>query len=163
MHFIVFHYVIVCFIAFHLFSLAVGGGMAQEHHFSGDAVPRAEWNQTHPSSPAPLPFPPLRSPQVRNRFPVKLRYFLLWGKANLAFPPHKALPGEASSSKYLEVSKDMRPRHSFNHREEIFEVLHSSHPWYFLSCPDRDVFSLDLGLQPYDSWCLGKKIICITK
>lgn len=42
MHFIVFHYVIVCFIAFHLFFLVVGGGTAQEYHFSGDDVLRAE-------------------------------------------------------------------------------------------------------------------------
>lgn len=41
MHFIVFHYVIVCFIAFHLFFL-VGGGTAQEYHFPLDNVLGAE-------------------------------------------------------------------------------------------------------------------------
>lgn len=42
MHFIVFHYVIVCFIAFHLFSLVVGGGTAQENCLSRDDVLKAE-------------------------------------------------------------------------------------------------------------------------
>lgn len=153
MHFIVFHYVIVCFIAFHLFSSAVGGGMAQEHHFSGDDVLWVEWNQR---SPVPLPFPPLHSPQARTRFPKKLRYFLLWSKANPAFPPHKAVLGEAISSKYLEVSTDMRPSHSLNHKEKIFEVLHSSHLWYFVPCP-KDIFSLDL--EPCKSWCLERNYL----
>lgn len=58
-HFIVFHYVIVCFIAFHQFFLVVGGGTDQKNHFPRAAALRA----THcvpatQSSPAPLsPFP----------------------------------------------------------------------------------------------------------
>lgn len=58
MHFIVFHYVIVCFIAFHLFSLAVGGGMAPgTPFFWGCSMDRMKPTllsaTTLPSSPLP--------------------------------------------------------------------------------------------------------------
>lgn len=74
MHFIVFHYVIVCFIAFHLFSLAVGGGMAQEHHFSGDDVLQAEWHHNTPAPQCQCPSLP-SLPTGKNQVPNKAEVF----------------------------------------------------------------------------------------
>lgn len=64
-HFIVFHYVIVCFIAFHQFFLVVGGGTAQENHFPGAAAPRAACcAPAAQSSPALLSLSLQRGPRL---------------------------------------------------------------------------------------------------